>query len=216
MDHQTARTPGQPLPPLYLITDDASPARLPSLVAAALKGAPPGSVLVQLRAKSCSAKQLHDMAWELRAHCAAHQAGLLINDRADLAQLVCAAGVHLPEQGLPPSAARALLGAHALVGVSCHDAAGLAAAADGGASFATLSPVFPSPNKGAPLGLVQFAALTRASNVPVYALGGVSAAHAAALKQAGAAGLAVISAAFKAADPARAVEALLDAWHAAP
>jgi thiamine monophosphate synthase len=106
------------------------------------------------------------------------------------------------------------LGERALIGVSCHDAAGLAAAASGGATFATLSPVFPSPNKGKPLGLPSFSALVRAANLPIYALGGVAVQEARALKAAGASGLAVISAVFSSQDPAAAVAGLLAAWQA--
>lgn len=200
--------------PLYLITDGAAPERIPDAVAAALRAAPPDSVLVQLRAKSCGAGQLYDIAMEVRAHCAAQRAGFVVNDRADLAQAVAADGVQLPERGLPPRAARQLLGDAALIGVSCHSAAGLASAADGGASFATLSPVFASPGKGAPLGLAAFAALAGGASLPVYALGGISGAHAGALRAAGAAGLAVISAVFTAKDPASAVANLLAAWNA--
>jgi thiamine-phosphate pyrophosphorylase len=199
---------------LYLITDSTSPERIPAAVAAALRGASPGSVLVQLRAKNCAPSQLYDIALAVREHCQAHHAGFVVSDRADLAQAVAADGVQLPERALPPGVVRRLLGERALIGVSCHDAAGLSAAASGGASFATLSPVFPSPNKGIPLGLAGFSALARDAGLPVYALGGIDASHARALKAAGAAGLAVISAVFGSRDPAAAVSDLLAAWHA--
>jgi thiamine-phosphate pyrophosphorylase len=199
---------------LYLITDSSAPERIPAAVAAALRGAPPGSVLVQLRAKGCGLRQLYDIALAVREHCAAHNAGFVVNDRADLAQALGADGVQLPEQALPVVVVRHLLGERALIGASCHDAAGLAAAASGGASFATLSPVFLSPNKGSPLGIERFAVLTRSAGLPVYALGGVQATQARALKDAGAAGLAVISAVFSSPDPTRAVADLLAAWHA--
>lgn len=200
---------------LYLITDASEPARIPRLVSTALRAAPPGSVLVQLRAKDCAPAQRYELALELREVCTAAGAGLLINDRADLAQAVAADGVQLPERALPVGVVRRLLGERALIGASCHDAEGLQAAASGGASFATLSPVFASPGKGKPLGLPQFSALVQRAGLPVYALGGVAASHAPALKAAGAAGLAVISAVFGSRDPAAATSALLAAWHAA-
>jgi thiamine-phosphate diphosphorylase len=198
---------------LYLITDAADPARIPRDVAAALRGAPPGRVLVQLRAKASAPSQLYDLALEVREHCASHGAGFVVNDRADLAQVVGADGVQLPEHSLPARAVRRLLGEHALIGVSCHDATGLRVAAESGASFATLSPVFPSPNKGAPLGMKAFSELTGRARLPIYALGGLDAAHARALKAAGAAGMAVISAVFGTKDPAAAVAGLLAAWN---
>ena len=198
---------------LYLITESSAPERIPEVVASALRGAPPDSVLVQLRAKGCAPRQLYDIALALREVCTAQRAGLVINDRADLAQAVAADGVQLPEGALPAHVVRPLLGEHALIGVSCHDASGLATAAASGASFATLSPVFASPGKGKPLGLPQFSALARGAPLPVYALGGVDSARARALKAAGAAGLAVISSVFRSPDPAAAVSDLLSAWH---
>jgi thiamine-phosphate pyrophosphorylase len=200
--------------PLYLITDSEKPEQIPRAVASALCAAPPDSVLVQLRAKDCAPSQLYDIALALREVCTTHRAGLVINDRADLAQAVAADGVQLPERALPARVVRRLLGERSLIGVSCHDASGLSAAASGGASFATLSPVFASPGKGEPLGLPQFSALARSAGLPVYALGGVDVAHARALKAAGAAGLAVISAVFGSQDPAAATSKLLAAWHA--
>jgi thiamine-phosphate pyrophosphorylase len=197
---------------LYLITDGSRPERIAGDVAAALRGAPPASVLVQLRAKSCAPQQLYEIARQVQEQCARYGAGFVVNDRADLAQAVKADGVHLPERALPPDVVRHILGPRALIGVSCHDAAGLDSAAESGASFATLSPVFPSPNKGAPLGLARFAALVRAAKLPIYALGGVEAARARELKAAGASGLAVVSAVFGSQDPAAAVAALLAAW----
>jgi thiamine-phosphate pyrophosphorylase len=197
---------------LYLITDDSMPERIARDVAAALCGAPPETVLVQLRAKNCAPRELYEIALQLREHCATHRAGFLVNDRADLAQAVAADGVHLPERALPADVVRGVLGPRALIGVSCHDALGLRAAANSGASFATLSPVFPSPSKGTPLGLASFAALVREARLPVYALGGVDAVHARELKAAGATGLAVISAVFGSQDPAAAVAGLLAAW----
>ena len=201
--------------PLYLITDGSAPERIPAAVREALRGAPPKSVLVQLRAKGCEPRQLYEIALEVREACVAHSAGFVVNDRADLAQVASADGVHLPERALPVAAVRRLLGDGALIGVSCHDAAGLVAAASGGATFATLSPVFPSRHKGAPLGLARFSELVSAATLPVFALGGVDASRASALKRAGAAGIAVISAVFASQDPAGAVSGLLAAWHAA-
>jgi thiamine-phosphate pyrophosphorylase len=190
-------------------------------VRAALAGVPACDaqrVAVQLRAKHLPRQALADLARELRALTRDVGVQLLINGDSELARESCADGVHLPEASPAPSpsptlsAARTQLGAAALIGVSCHDPAGLTRAAHGGASYATLSPVFESPGKGAPLGLPRFAEWTQAAPLPVFALGGVNAASAAALKRAGASGLAVIGAVFAASDPARAVRELLDAW----
>jgi thiamine-phosphate pyrophosphorylase len=198
---------------LYLITDGALPAaQLCAALERALAAAPPGRVGVQLRAKQRSPRAQYELALPLLALCRAHGVACLINDRIDLALALGAEGVQLPEQSLPLSDARRLLGEQALIGVSCHDAAGLTAAANGGASFATLSPVFDSPDKGPPLGIAGFTQLARASALPVLALGGITARDAPALRRATAAGIAVISSVFGAADPAAAVRDLLAGW----
>lgn len=200
---------------LYLISDGSQPG--PQLCAAlhrALPAAPPGRVAVQLRAKALPAREQYALALDMQRVCRAHATPLLINDRIDLALAIGADGVHLPESSLPLTAARRLLGPRAWIGVSCHDAPGLAAAVSGGASFACLSPVFESPGKGAPLGLPRFAELTAQAALPVLALGGVQPRHALSLRAAGAAGLAVVSAVFGADDPGAAVHALITSWDA--
>lgn len=201
---------------LYLITDGGAAADTLRVVEAALRGAPPGRVCVQLRAKQQPAADQLSLAHALRAICHASGAKLLVNDRVDVALAVAADGVHVPERGLPLSAARQLLGPSALIGVSCHDARGLESAARGGADFATLSPVFASPGKGEPLGVTRFAAFTAASALPVYALGGVTAQHGPQLRAAGAHGLAAISAISAAPEPAAAVRSFLQSWDGFP
>jgi len=99
------------------------------------------------------------------------------------------------------------------VGRSCHNAAELAAAADEGCDYATLSPVYPTESKpgyGPPLGLVRLAALCAAARLPVYALGGITdGERAAACREAGAAGVAVMGAVMRAPDPGPLVASLL-------
>jgi thiamine-phosphate pyrophosphorylase len=201
---------------LLLITDPRAPLGLVGSVRAALEGAPDGRLAVQLRAKALGAGELLACARELRAVTRAAGALLLINDRMDVAALSDADGVHLPEAGLPASAARRALGPSALIGASCHDARGLARAAEAGApGYATLSPVFDVPGKAPALGVAGFRAILHEATLPVYALGGIRAEHLAPLRAAGARGVAVISAVFSSREPAQAVRALLTAWDAA-
>lgn len=201
---------------LLLITDPRAPLGLVGSVRAALEGAPHGRLAVQLRAKTLGAGELLTCAHELRALTRTAGVLLLINDRADVAALCGADGVHLPEAGLSARAARSALGPHALIGASCHDAHGLARAAEAGsASYATLSPVFAVADKAPALEVKGFGALVREAALPVYALGGIRAEHLAQLRAAGARGVAVISAVFASPHPAQAVRALLAAWDAA-
>jgi thiamine-phosphate pyrophosphorylase len=200
---------------LLLITDPAAPRGLAGSVRAALEGLSPehaARIAVQLRAKTYARDALLPIARDLRQLTADAGVKLVINADLELAREIGADGVHLPESGPQPSAARAQLGAAALIGASCHDPAGLMRAAEGGADYATLSPVFESPGKGTPLGLAKFAKWVERASLPVIALGGVSSKYASDSKRAGASGLAVISAVFGAEDPAAAVRDLLNAW----
>lgn len=198
---------------LYQITDRRSlPAgrTLEEAVRAALDG---GIDAVQLREKDLPAAALLPLAERLRQLTAEYGAKLLINDRIDVALAVDADGVHLGGHSLPPTIARKLLGPRRLIGVSCHSLADVQAAPP--ADFATCGPVFFTPSKaafGAPLGLEAFAAICAAAPLPVFALGGVTPDNAAAVRAAGAAGLAFIGAVQNAADPtavARHLRALL-------
>jgi thiamine-phosphate pyrophosphorylase len=136
-----------------------------------------------------------------------------VNDRADVAVAAGADGVHLPSAGIPPAEARRLLGPGRLVGVSCHSAADVRRAAEGGADFATFGPVFETPSKrafGPPPGLPALADAA-ALGLPLVGLGGIDPANAASVRRAGACGVAAIRAWLSAPDPAAAVRALLPA-----
>jgi thiamine monophosphate synthase len=98
-----------------------------------------------------------------------------------------------------------------VVGWACHTAADLAAAAALGAAYATLSPVFPKPGYGPPLGLHRLRRMCASAPLPVYALGGIdSPARAGECLAAGATGVAVMGVVMRAADPAAVVRSLVE------
>ena len=201
---------------VYLITERrAVPGGdLVAGIAAALVGAPAGSVLVQLREKELSTRALVELAHRVVRVCHEQGARLLISDRVDVALAVGADGVHLPGGGLDVAAARALLPAGALVGVSTHAPAEASAAGRAGADLVTLSPIWDSPGKGAPLGAAALA--QGAAGASLFALGGLDgAARAAIAVDAGAHGVAVIRAVFGAPDPGAATAALARAVRSA-
>lgn len=199
----------RPVPRLMIITDPETPGGVLEAVRAALGGAGGPRVAVQLRDKSAPARRLVELGRALRETTSEADATLLVNGRADVARAVRADGVHLPEGGLPPHEARAVLGEGALVGASCHDAAGLARAAEEGADYATLAPLSAVPGKGPALGLDRFAALLADARLPVLALGGIDAETVPSALAAGASGVAVIRAVLHRADPAAAACDLL-------
>jgi thiamine monophosphate synthase len=101
----------------------------------------------------------------------------------------------------------------ALVGASCHDAAGLLRRRD--ADHVVLGPFKPVPGKGPPLGPERFASLVRDAVPRVLALGGLELSDVASVEAAGASGIAVVRTVLGAHDPGRTTLALLDAWQRA-
>jgi thiamine-phosphate diphosphorylase len=196
---------------VYLITAERSSAEIVAACKAALLHVPRERVGLQLRARHVRGPELTDLAHALRALTRAHGVALLVSADLELASAVGADGVQLPEEGPPVGLARTLLGPHALVGASRHDARGIAAAHEAGASFATLSPVFQVAGKGEPLGVQGLGTIARATALPTFALGGITAAHASTLVEHGAHGVAVIREVFDAPEPAQALRHLLDA-----
>ncbi len=153
---------------LYVITDRRLTADLADHLDRLLDGAPAGSVLVQLREKDLDGRALFALAEKIRAVTARHQTRLLINDRIDVALTIGADGVHLPENGLPIAAARALLGPQSLIGASTHSPEDALAAA--AADLVTIGPIWETPSKtqfGVPLGLRV------ACRPNLFALGGI-------------------------------------------
>jgi thiamine-phosphate diphosphorylase len=191
------------LPHLLVLTDRAqSPRPLPDTIRAAVDG---GARAVLLREKDLPPAERETLAKEL-ADLLHPVAGRLI-----------VAGGGLPTGGLPTgihlAAADPLPGREAglVVGRSCHGAREVAAAAAEGVDYVTVSPVFPTlskPGYGPALGLAGLHRLVALAGVPVYALGGVDATNAAACREAGAAGVAVMGAVMRAADPATLVHHL--------
>ncbi|MDH5492219.1 MAG: thiamine phosphate synthase [Myxococcales bacterium] len=202
------------LPDLLLITDPAWGDEMVPRIDAALAVAGLGRVGVQLRAKGAPGEPRSDRARlalgrELRAITSRWGAPLLINGRVDLAAILGAEGVHLPESGIEVGEARRLLPGARWIGRSCHDAEGLRAASAEGADYATLGPFGPVPGKGSPLGPAGFEALASGCSLPLYALGGLGVAEIGAALEAGARGVAMIRGLACSADPAAALRAIL-------
>jgi thiamine-phosphate pyrophosphorylase len=205
------------LPTLCLITDrhQCGETELEAVVEAAIEG---GVNVVQLREKDLSAGELFSLGMRLR-EVTRGKALLLINDRVDVAQACGADGVHLPENGLPTSIARWVMGRHALVGRSVQGVEAAAQAEKDGADLVQIGTIFASPSKpdSPPVGPELLREVADAVSIPVLAVGGVTLENAAEAIAAGAAGAAVISAICGAHDPKAAakalVEAMTEAWN---
>ena len=195
------------VPRLVLVTDrHATGGRdLVDVVRAALDAGLPA---VQLRDKDLDGGPLFALAERLRAETAARNALLLVNGRVDVAVAAGADGVQLGTGAVSVADARRLLPTDALVGVSTHTAAEVAAAS--GADFAIFGPVYATPGKSA-VGPAVLAAAIRAGSLPVVAIGGIGTAEVPAVRAAGATGVAVIRAILAASDPGAATRGLLAA-----
>lgn len=169
---------------------------------------------IQLRERDLGTRDLLALAEPLRRAVMAQGAKLLINDRADLAMVLPTAGVHLRETSLPAAVVRKLLAPEQLVAVSVHSVDGVRAAEDQGADFVVLGPIYETPSKrefGAPLGLRVLEEAASRVRIPIFGIGGVTAARARDMRRAGAHGVAVISALLAAGNVGAAARELLDA-----
>ena len=182
------------------------------VVARALEG---GVASVQLREKELSTRAFLEEALTLKALLDAAGLPLIINDRADVALAAGAAGVHLGQADLPCEAARRLLGPRAILGLSVECWEDVVRAEDQPVDYLGVSPVFATPTKTdtrEPWGLEGLARIRAFSRHPLVAIGGVHPGTAAALRQAGASGLAVVSALCAVPDPAGAARELVQAF----
>ncbi len=182
------------------------------VVARALEG---GVASVQLREKELSTRAFLEEALTLKALLDAAGLPLIINDRVDVALAAGAAGVHLGQADLPCEAARRLLGPRAILGLSVECWEDVVRAEDQPVDYLGVSPVFATPTKTdtrEPWGLEGLARIRAFSRHPLVAIGGVHPGNAAALRQAGASGLAVVSALCAVPDPAGAARELVQAF----
>lgn len=167
---------------------------------------------IQLREKDLDGGALYDRACQLVSRCASGSTRVLVNDRADVARLASAHGVHLPEAGLPPLVARNVVGNKRLVGRSIH--ASEEVHESNGVDYLIFGPVYETPSKrcyGAPQGLERLSEVSRASDVPVIAIGGITPARVREVLACGATGVAVMGAILSADDPARMVREFKEA-----
>lgn len=199
---------------VYLIADAATLSGFPLLAAveAALSA---GIRLVQYRNKSPLSRAMLEEAASLRTLTRAHKAQFIINDRADVARMVAADGVHVGQDDLPVAAVRRVMGKESVVGVSTHSMAEAERAVADGADYVGFGNVFGTTTKKdavSPVGVDELVTVCAAVDIPVYAIGGVAADNLKQVASAGASGGAVVSAILSASDPAAASRDLLSIW----
>jgi thiamine-phosphate pyrophosphorylase len=201
-----------PLGRLHLITD-ARPGRDPLAVARAALAVAGPRLVVQVRVDDgATDRAAYALATALVAECASVGATCLVNDRLHVALAAGAAGGHVGADDLPVAAARRVVGPHAVLGATARAPEPARAAVAHGASYLGVGPCHPTGSKDGlpdPIGPAGVRAVADAVDVPVIAIGGVTAARLPDLLAAGAYGVAVVAAIGAAADPGRATAELL-------
>ncbi len=188
------------LPRLYAIVDVeccAAAGRLPLDVVVAFLSA--GVRLIQLRAKTWDSGVFLDLAEASVSEARAAGAVLIVNDRADVATMAGADGVHLGQEDLTPADARRVVGASSWVGLSTHTETQWTVALDAPISYLAIGPVFGTGTKATGYQAVGLETVQRVSaaagarGLPVVAIGGITLERAASVIAAGATAVAVIS-----------------------
>jgi thiamine-phosphate pyrophosphorylase len=199
----------RPLPPrpfLYPIVDVAALGEraVGSVVAALVAG---GAKVVQFRAKGLPDRRFLELAAEALAAARAGGAALIVNDRPDVALILGADGVHLGQDDLDPRPVRTLLPPGTLLGISTHNLEQLGRAAGEPVDYVAIGPVFPTRSKAAPdpvVGLEMVRKARALAAVSLVAIGGITEENVRSVVDAGADGVAVISALLSQADLAAA------------
>lgn len=169
-----------------------------------------GARLVQLRAKHVPSGRFLEWADVIAALARDSDATLIVNDRADIAVMAGAGGVHVGQEDMPPRAVRAFAADRPLqIGLSTHTREQIAAAAGEPIDYLAIGPVFGTGTKDtgyAPVGLPMVRAAAEGSaGRPVVAIGGITLATAPSVIEAGASAVAVISDLLAGGDPAKRV-----------
>ena len=175
-----------------------------------------GATLMQLRAKGAPGGWLFDTASAIVA--LAHQANarVIINDRADIARLSGADGVHVGQDDLGPALVRPMVGEKAMVGFSTHTREQVDAAVGQPVDYVAIGPVFDTRTKQAGYSAIGLAGVreaadaTRAAGLPLVAIGGFTLESAPDVVGAGADSVAVISDLLVTGNPEARVRAYLE------
>lgn len=202
------------VPRLHVISDGGVGTAAADAIDAVLDA---GAPLLQVRVTTGTDREALDLARHAANRARAAGAICLVNDRVDLALAAEADGVHLGADDLPVDVARRLLdvdGRRHLVGGTARDPDTARRLVAAGVDYLGVGPCYPTASKDGlpePGGPQRVAAVAAAVDVPVIAISGVTVDRVPELLDAGAHGVAVIGAVWRAQDPGGAVRALLDA-----
>jgi thiamine-phosphate pyrophosphorylase len=166
-----------------------------------------GAMMVRVRDNGAGDRALYELTRELKLRLAGTGVPLIVNNSVDVAIAAGADGAHVGQDDLPAPAVRALVGREMLVGLSITAPGQLSDLAHwppGTVDYLGVGPIFATatkPDAAPPMGLDGLASVVASSPVPCVAIGGIDATSAGAVRAAGAAGVAVVSALCAAGDP---------------
>lgn len=199
--------------PVYVITDPDAPLPVPEQALAAARG---GAALIQIRDKRATDAEIASLVTQLLPRIVALGARLIVNDRVEVALATGAHGLHVGQGDGCAGEIRRRLPRGMLLGLSI-ETVDQARRIPPGIDYIGAGPIRATatkPDHAAPIGLEGLAAIVTAAGLPTYAIGGIGPGDARALRAAGAAGLAVVTAVTRAPDPQAATAALLAEWNA--
>lgn len=168
----------------YYVTDR----RQGDVLSFAARAVREGVDMIQVREKGLHAKELFELVCRIRDLAAGTATRVLVNDRLDVALAAGVDGLHLPSDGLPPDRVRPFV---KVLGVSAHSVDEAVAAERARADFIVFGPIFNTPGKTA-VGLNPLRLVAATVQIPVLAIGGITAATTESVLAAGAAGIAGI------------------------
>ena len=181
---------------LCIITDEVvAPGR--SHISIAIDSLSGGATIIQLRDKRRNCADLYHIALKIRSLCRESGVTFIVNDRLDIALAVSADGVHLGQDDLPLNAARKLAPRPFIIGISVKTVEEAVSAEAEGADYLGVGPVYPTGTKsdaGPDIGPELIRSISEHTSIPIIAIGGINLSNAIEVLDAGADGLAVISA----------------------
>ena len=186
---------------LYAVTDRAwlNGETLYEQVEKAIKG---GVTFVQLREKNLDEESFLNEASEIQNLCRKYNVPFVINDNVKIAKKINADGVHVGQSDMKAGNVREILGEDKILGVSVQTVEQALLAEKEGADYLGVGAVFPTGSKAdaEDVSYETLKEICKAVNIPVVAIGGISADNVLTLKESGISGIAVISAIFAAVD----------------
>jgi len=202
---------------LHVLTDTLLQSRFShvQLAEMAIAG---GADAIQFRQKQGSTRELIEIATQMKRVCAAKGVAFIVNDRIDVAIAARADGVHLGQNDFPIPLARELVGKEWIIGGSAATLEEAQKCLADGADYVGFGPVFPTDSKndaGPVSGIQTLKMIAETIPLPIIAIGGIGSENTPAIIQAGAHGIAVISAVCCQDDPCQATNRLCELLYSA-